>query len=275
MLHQLTPWEPLWPLIAAFALALACYLRGLGRRRTRADLPGAVVFLAGLGLMYAVLQTRIDYYAQHMFFVHRLQHLALHHLGPFLVALSGPSRILAAGAPAPVRLAGRRLADSAPAGAFYRLLQQPVIAGLLFVGLIGLWLIPAVHFDAMLSTRQYWLMNLSMAVDGLLFWWFMLDPRPPGATPVTRGLGLRILVLWAVMPPQIALGAWIALSPDTLFDVYAVCGRAWPVPPLLDQQLGGLVTWIPAAMMSVLATLVLLSFMFRHERMRDTREAYA
>ncbi|MES1945310.1 hypothetical protein PC39_14382 [Salinisphaera sp. PC39] len=269
MLSQLAPWEPLWPLIALFALALAAYLAGIARRRRARDIPSALAFLLGLGLMYAAMQTRFDYYAQFMFFMHRIQHLALHHLGPFLIALSAPSAVLAAGTPRPLRTAGRRLAASPPVRIGYRFLQQPVIAGLLFVGLIGFWLIPSVHFDAMLDARLYWIMNLSMAVDGLLFWWFMLDPRPPGTTPVTRGVGLRILVLWALMPPQIALGAWIALSPETLFDVYAVCGRAWPISPLLDQQLGGLITWIPAAMMSLLATLALLAFAFRHERERN------
>lgn len=271
MLTLLTPWEPLWPLIAVFALALACYLRGLAQRRRLADLPGALGFLLGLVAMYVVMQTRLDYYAQHMFFIHRLQHLILHHLGPFLIALAAPAPVLAAGIPARLRPLLRRFAASAPTSRLYRFLQHPVIAGVLFAGLVGLWLIPAIHFDAMLSARQYWLMNLSMAVDGLLFWWFMLDPRPPGTTPVTRGVGLRILVLWAVMPPQIAIGAWIALSPDTLFDVYAVCGRAWPISPLIDQQIGGLITWIPAAMMSVLGTLVLLAFAFRHERARSTQ----
>lgn len=269
-LDFLKPYDAQWWLIALFALALALYLRGLAHRGRVADVPGAVAFLLGLAAMYATMQTQFDYYAQYMFFIHRIQHLVLHHLGPLLIALAAPSTVLAAGTPAPLRAFGGRLVDSAPVRLIYRVLQQPVIAGILFVGLIGYWLIPSVHFDAMLSARLYWLMNLSMAVDGLLFWWFMLDPRPPGATPVTRRVGLRVLVLWAVMVPQIAIGAWIALSPDIIFDVYAVCGRAWPVSPLLDQQLGGLITWIPAAMMSVLATLILLRFSFIHERARVT-----
>jgi putative membrane protein len=267
-LAPLAPWEPLWPLIAVFALVLGLYLRGLFRRRRAWDAPGALAFIAGLAGMYVVMQTQFDYYAQYMFFIHRLQHLVLHHLGPFLIALGMPAAVLAAGAPRWLRTWLTRGAHNAVFRALYRWLQQPVIAGLLFVGLIYFWLLPAVHFDAMLSARNYWLMNLSMAADGLLFWWFMLDPRPPGATPVTRGIGLRILVLWAVMPPQIVLGAWIALSDHVIFDVYAVCGRAWPVSPLVDQQLGGLITWIPAAMMSVLATLVLLRLYFRNERCR-------
>lgn len=268
-LSFLAPYEALWWLIVLFALIAAIYIRGLVRRRRVDDIPGAVAFLIGLGAMYFVMQTRFDYYAQFMFFMHRIQHLVLHHVGPFLIALAMPSAVLSTGAPGPLRKLGRGIGESTPFRLLYRIVQQPVIAAILFAGLILLWLTPAIHFDAMLNPYLYWVMNLSMAVDGVLFWWFMLDPRRPGATPLTRSIGLRILVLWAVMPPQIAIGAYIALSPDMIYDIYKICGRAWPISPLLDQQIGGLVTWIPAAMMSALANLVLLRFAFRHERERE------
>ena len=54
------------------------------------------------------------------------------------------------------------------------------------------------------------------------------------------------------------LGAWIVFSRGMVYDVYEVCGRAWPMPPETDQLLGGLLTWIPAAMMSVLGLLVVV-----------------
>lgn len=269
MLEFFVPWEPQWWLIALFALTLAAYICGLARRRRLADLPAAIAFLVGLIAMYVVMQTRYDYYSQHMFYIHRLQHLVLHHMGPFLIALATPTAVLAAGTPAMLRRVGRWVVNTAPVKLLYYTLQQPLIAGVLFVGLIAFWLMPSIHFTAMLSARDYWLMNLSMAVDGLLFWWFMLDPRPAGTTPVTRGIGLRIFVLWAVMPPQIIMGAYIALAKHELFDVYDVCGRAWPVSPIVDQQIGGLITWIPAAMMSVIATLILIRFYFRNERARQ------
>lgn len=269
----LTPWEPLYWLIAVFALIAGLYLRGLVRRRRARDALPAVAFFLGLGSMYAVMQTHIDYYAQYMFFIHRAQHLILHHLGPFLIALSMPTAILAAGSPAWLKRGVNGLAALPPVAWAYRFVQHPVISALLFVGLIYFWLTPSIHFTAMLSARDYWLMNLSMAVDGLLFWWFMMDPRAPGATRTTYSIGLRIIVLWAVMPPQIVLGAYIALAPDAVYDVYAVCGRAFPISPIVDQQLGGLITWIPAAMMSVVATLILLRFGFRHERAPQNQPA--
>lgn len=262
----LTPWEPLYWLIALFALATWCYTCGLVRRRSRRDIVPAMSFYIGLITMYAVMQTHLDYYGHYVFFLHRLQHLILHHMGPFLIALSLPSAVLAAGAPRWLRHVWRWLTAFTPLRWAYRFIQNPVIAGLVFVGLIAFWLMPSIHFIAMLSKTDYWLMNLSMAVDGLLFWWFMLDNRKPGTTPTTYSIWLRVLVLWAVMPPQIAIGAYITLAQNTVYDVYAICGRAFPISPIVDQQIGGLITWIPAAMMSVMATLILIRFTFQHDR---------
>jgi len=242
--------------ILAFVLVLAGY--GIALLRMAPDQrPGSlriVTFTVGVLLCYGVMQTRFDYYSQYMFFVHRGQHLILHHLGPFLIALSNPLstfrfwyRLLGLGEKSWLR----------PVTWLYRALQQPVIAAVLFVGLIFFWLWPAIHFDAMLSRDLYWLMNWSMLLDGLLFWWLMFDPRSPVNT-TALGYGKRMLILALVALPQMILGASIVFSRSMVYDVYEVCGRAWPMAPETDQLLGGLLTWIPPAMMSILGILILL-----------------
>lgn len=271
----LRPWEPSLAIQLLCALAIGLYTAGLVRGARNGQREGfwkPLAFLLGVALMYFVTQTRYDYLSQHMFFIHRLQHLVLHHWGPFLIALSAPALVLGRGVPDVLRRQTARHAGFLrpmllPVRAVYRIVQQPVIATLLFVGLIFFWLMPAIHFDAMLSAKRYALMNWSMAVDGLLFWWLILNRSPQGLTP-HLSYGRRILILALIMPPQSVLGAYIALSEKDLFDVYAVCGRAWPVTPMLDQQLGGLITWIPSAMMSVVAGLILLGYMFRENRTR-------
>ena len=65
-----------------------------------------------------------------------------------------------------------------------RPLQQPLIAVVLFEGLLFLWLIPPVTFGAMFDWRLYEVMNASMVIDGLMFWFLVLDPRPYPAAPV-------------------------------------------------------------------------------------------
>jgi putative membrane protein len=262
----LTPWEFSPTVLVCCLGAAILYWRGM-RQRRRAGQSTAfwrtLSFFVGLLLIYAVMQTYFDYLSQHMFWVHRLQHLVLHHLGPFLIVLATPHEILGRGIPTRWRRQFLLpLWNSLPVRGTYRFLQNPVVAPLLFVGLIYLWLIPSVHFDAMLSETRYKLMNWSMLLDGLLFWWLIVDPRMPHEHRTLR-YPVRILILWAVMVLQIILGAYIALSDHVLYDVYNVCGRAWPISPITDQTIGGLATWIPAAMMSVIGILLVIRLWMR------------
>jgi putative membrane protein len=149
----------------------------------------------------------------------------------------------------------------------YRVVQNAFVAPVLFVGLIAFWLTPAVHFDAMLSGRLYAVMNWSMLIDGLLFWMLMLDPRTREQGALLA-LGPRVLIVLAASIPQILIGAHITFAAGDLYDVYDVCGRAWDVSARTDQRLGGLITWIPAAMMHVVGALVIISRWMHSDRGR-------
>jgi len=247
------PYEASPTIVLCCVGAAVLYWRG----RHHVTAGRATAFWIGLTLIYLALQTRFDYYAQHMFFIHRLQHLLLHHVGPFLIAWAAPAGALAAGVPKKFRrgfLLQPLVRWVAP---IYRVLQQPMFAALLFVGLIYLWLIPEIHFTAMLNVPLYNAMNWGMAIDGLLFWWMVFNRRAADSSDA-RHYGGRILLLFLIMFPQIIIGAYIALSRHELYQSYAVCGRAWPLSPITDQQLGGLITWIPPAMMSIAGALILL-----------------
>ena len=240
--------------------AALAYARGLARTPSAKRPPAgrSIAFFSGCALVYFVTQTHYDYLAQHMFFIHRLQHLVLHHLGPFLVALSLPLATLGRGMPAAALRVLRRFWHHRATRFALGLVQNAFVAPVLFVGLIFFWLTPPIHFVAMLSARWYAVMNWSMLVDGLLFWSLVLDPRAKDEGAWV-GFGARVWMLVLAMPPQIVLGAYIALGGRNLFDVYAVCGRAWDMSAATDQTIGGLITWIPAAMMHVIGALIVIS----------------
>jgi len=249
--------------IFVYILVLGLYSFGLFRMPAT-ERPGGgriVLFTLGVLLCYGVMQTQFDYYSQYMFFVHRGQHLILHHLGPILIALSNPLPVM--------QFLDRQIPKVvrpflAPVGWLYRILQQPVVASFLFFGLIYFWLWPSIHFDAMLSRDLYWVMNWSMLIDGLLFWWLIFDPRSP-FTADALGYGKRMICLAAVAVPQMILGAIIVFSRGMVYDVYEVCGRAWPMPPDTDQLIGGVLTWIPPAMMSIFGILIILRRTLRED----------
>jgi putative membrane protein len=263
------PYEFSWSEFLATGLAIVWYILGV-RRMAVAERPALarhLAFATGTGLIYAVLQTHFEYMAQHMFFLNRLQHLVMHHLGPFLIALSWPGGAICLGMPAALR---RQLAHPALRRAVY-VAQHPIIAGVLFVGIIDLWLIPSVNFRAMIDHRLYALMNWSMVIDGIFFWCLILDPRdcPPARSSVPVRLATAIVVMF----PQISLGSYLTFSTRDLYTFYDLCGRLYPsLSAIADQHIGGLFVWIPASMMSSAAFLLTLNFLRLREDARPLED---
>ena len=251
------PWEFSWPVYFGTGLALGWFVLGLVRL-TPAERPAIwrqISFILGVATVYAVLQTHIDYYAQHMFFVHRAQHYVLHHLGAFLIALGMPGRAILAGMPRFLR----PVVTSKPVRSIVDIIQHPAVAPVLFVGLIYLWLIPAFHTRVMLDARLYNLMNASMTIDGIFFWCLVLDSRPH--PPARLGFGWRAMMVIAVEPLQMALGAILSLSSSDYYPVYRICGRIWDIAGLSDQHYGGLIIWLPSTLTSLGGMICVLAAM--------------
>ncbi len=251
------PYEFSWGVFLTCAIAITLYLRGVNlvRRTTNPGPWRKAAFFVGVGLIYVSMQTWLDYAAQHMFFIHRFQHLILHHTGPFLIALSDPGEAIWQGLPSGVRprLKSRWISKLVSA------LQQPIFASLLFVGLIYLWPIPSVHFWAMLDPKLYTIMNWSVTIDGILFWALILDPRPK---PLARlSYAGRLICVVAVMFPQMLLGAFVVFAERDIYPVYNICGRILPITGLQDQTFAGLILWVPSTMMSIIGALLILNFM--------------
>ncbi|WP_127557153.1 cytochrome c oxidase assembly protein [Saccharospirillum alexandrii] len=272
----LLPYEFSWLAVVFFGGTGLLFVRGqrvLAQAGT--PLPGwrIALFWLGFVLAYSVMHTQFDYFAQFMFFIHRIQHLVLHHLAAILLMASNPWKVLSAGFPeGRTKHIVARALSSRVIQIPYRIIQFPPLAGFIFVGLIFFWLMPEVHFKAMLSQPLYLVMNWSMFLDGILFWWLILDPRSP-VRAKTLSFGKRIIVIWFVTVPQLGLGAYIVTSPANLYDIYDLCGRAWPIAPHDDQVLGGVLTWIPPGMMGVLVMVVLLRRMLHQSEQTKVRPA--
>jgi putative membrane protein len=255
LLHWFTPWEESPVLVVLIGAAAVLFSRGCAKNKL--ELSRKTAFWTGLASIYLASHTQLDYYAEHQFFIHRLQHVILHHLGPFLVALSHPLPLLASGLPEKARKFFAAAARWKPVALVARILCNPFVAVMLFTGLIGFWLLPPVHFTAMIDWRLYRLMNWSVIVSGLVFWGLVLNRRFPffmNLSPWTR-----IAMMLAVVPPQIVLGAIIFFASREVYSVYTVCGRAiGGLSAIGDQQIGGIILWIHGAMMSMAGILIVV-----------------
>ncbi len=262
------PWEFSWPIYLATALTLAWFVRGLKSlpKERHPPLWRLACFVLGVASFWIVLQTRIDYYAQHMFFVHRWAHFVLHHAGAFLIALGMSGRVLWAGLPDFLK----PVVAARPLRATLAFLQHPVMAPFLFVGLLYFWLIPQIHTRVMLDANLYELMNWTMAVNGVMFWSLILDSRPK--PPARLSHLMRAALILVIELPQMVLGAVLSLTEHDIYPVYTICGRVLDMTALNDQHYGGLIIWLPGTLTSFAAMIVVLVTMRLNEE-KTEREA--
>jgi putative membrane protein len=234
------PWQFSPAVLTAVLAAAALYAHGARRTTPPPAVGRRITFYAGLLLLYSALQTSWQYYASHMFFVLQLQHFALHDLGPALLVAVAPGAALARGWPRAARRPAqgmlRALRGALP------FLHNPCAAVVTYVGSLLIWLWPPLDFYTMVSNRLYELMSWTVLLAALPFWSLILDPRP---YPIARTRpGCRIVMLHFAMLPIVLTGVSLSLAERDWYPVYAVCGRFLPIPPVADQQLGGIVMWI-------------------------------
>ncbi|HRL21223.1 MAG TPA: cytochrome c oxidase assembly protein [Alcaligenes sp.] len=260
LMDWLTPWEFSPVLLATFLLVIVLYIRG--RRVHRPNGVRQCFFWIGLVLLYLSLHTRLDYYAERMFFIHRAQHLILHHLGPLFLMGAYPGQTLRAGLPLVWR---RRLAAwlRRPSGRRTQaVLTHPVLVAFLFVFLVLVWMLPVVQFYSMLDWRLYRLMNWSVVISGILYWNLILDRRP--SPPARLSVGGRILSPVITMVPQMIVGAVITFTEYDLYPIFDLCGRAIAgMDAVADQVMGGLIMWVLAGLVEVFGLLYALGTLMR------------
>jgi putative membrane protein len=261
------PWEFSWPIYLATGLTLGWYARGLRRVAHRQPLWRQICFIAGVLSFWIVLQTRIDYYAQHMFFVHRAAHFVLHHFGAFGIALGMGGETLYAGLPDFLK----PIVKSRAVQGTLSVLQNPVMAPFLFVGLLYFWLIPSIHTRVMLDANLYELMNWTMAINGVMFWSLVLDSR--AKPPARMSHLMRAAMILVIELPQMVLGSILSLTEHDIYPVYTICGRVLDMTALNDQHYGGLIIWLPGTVASFAAMIVVLVTMRLNEE-RAEREAH-
>jgi len=121
-----------------------------------------------------------------------------------------------------------------------RRLGSPSLAVLVGVHAVVLWLwhAPGPYAWGLASVPAYWLMQASLLGSAWLLWRAILAPAtPPGAA---------LLALVATIGQMGLLGALIAFATRPLYLVHLASTGAWGLTPLADQQLAGLLMWVPA-----------------------------
>lgn len=201
------------------------------------------------GLLIGVLSvvSPIDRLGEHHFFMHMVQHELIMVVAIPLILLGAPTTPVLRGMPRWLRVevVGRVVGQSAVRLA-WRGLTQPLVALVISQGVVVAWhLFPGWYSAAVEHDGIHYVQHFSFAFGALLFWWNIIDPAPLRAP---MGYLLRIGYIVAGTTAQSAIAAMITLADRPLYDVYLSARPIFDMTPLSDQELGGLVMWVPGQM---------------------------
>lgn len=222
-------WEPsVVAGCAALAIGYIALLRKHGLNR-------APYFLAGVLLLLLDLVSPVDTLAdRYLFSAHIVQH--------FLLALVIP----------PLFLLGTPAFDLGALSKLERILGQPPVSWLLGVGTMLVWHIPALFNAALANNGLHILQHVTFLVTGTIFWWPILGPLEERHLPMLSAVSY----LFSACICCSLLGAFLTFGPIGLYPAYLdPPTHVWGLDPKSDQQLGGMLMWVPGCFVYLSAIL--------------------
>lgn len=242
--------------IGAIALAerASPYGRRVRRRRTAA-------FILGWSVLAASLVSPLHAMGEVLFSAHMIQHELLVAVAAPLLVMSRPFVRAVWALPDRARHLVVTFSRLRSVHRTWELLCHPTIAWALHAAALWLWHLPGLYERTLGSDLAHGVQHASFLGTALLFWWSLVRVR------VRRGIG--VVSLFTTTVHTGALGALIALAPSPWYAKYGETSAAWGLTALEDQQLAGIIMWMPAALVYTAAALWLASGWLAQPRHRD------
>jgi putative membrane protein len=258
-------------LVSSLGLLLIVYAAGL-RRVWRSAGYGhgirpleALAFAIGWIAIAIALSGPVDELSDRWLAAHMVQHELLMAVAAPLIAASAPLIALLWAAPAALR---RRALDAVrrpPILAAWAILTAPMTVFLLHAIALWTWHLPALYDYAIEHEGVHLLEHACFFGSAALFWWGISHGRYG-----RLGYGAAVVYVFATALHGGLLGALLTFSPHVWYAPYLVQrSAAWT--PLEDQQLAGLLMWVPAGLVTAAGGLVLFAAWLRES---DRRSRY-
>ena len=254
-------------LLAGLLLAGWAYRRGrTGGPRRPVDTWRARCFTLALVALGLALLSPLDALSNALASAHMVQHLLLLLVAAPLLALSAPSSTILRGSPLAVRQAsGRWRRRLRLTHGNLAVLRHPAAVWLLQVGVLWFWHAAAPYDAALDNQFLHLLEHASFLVTAVLFWHVVIGVR--GAARVSGGLG--VLLVFAMAMQSVFLSVLLTFARTPWYSGYATTTASWGLDPLTDQQVAGVIMWIPAGGIYLAAALVLLVTWIRATERED------
>jgi putative membrane protein len=254
--------------MALLLLAAGLYARGIRRAWDRAGTGRGVSRLRAAAFALGWLTLAIGFLsplheaAEHSFAAHMLQHALLVVVASPLLAIGGGWTALGWSAPGLARRSARllRAAPVRPAASW---IASPTGAALCHGGALWVWHWPPLYALAVTSAPVHAAQHLVLLGTGVVFWWALLEGRRH------RGAALAWLLITTVHTA--ILGAALALAPEPLYAPYRAALPGQGMTPLEDQQLAGIIMWVPMGIAYLIGAVALVAGGLRESERRSER----
>ena len=164
----------------------------------------------------------------------------------FSARVAGHALLVLVAAPLLV-IGGRRSVARAPLGPVHLLRLLPrdrtgVLRSILFAVVFWGWHAPAAYGATFGNDALYWSMQLSLLASAVWLWSGLLSALPEARIASLAGAA-------ATMTQLGFLGALLTFAPEPLYARHVASAPTWGLSALQDQQLGGLICWVPGCVL--------------------------
>jgi putative membrane protein len=257
-------WDPV--LLLNLTVLWWLYGRGLARLWSRAGVGHGVgagrplAFLSGITVVFAALVSPLDALSGQLASAHMVQHLLLMMVAAPLFVLGAPAQTLTRGLPPPWQRAAGAWRQRLNAG-WFRVLWRPLFAWTVYAAVMWLWHLPSLYEVALRHPIVHDVQHLGFFGAAILFWRPLLDPARRRRIHPTAA----VVYLFATSLQASALGIFLGLAPQAWYSTYRGTTAAWGFTPLEDQQLAGLIMWMPACLVYALAAIAVFGIWLARE----------
>lgn len=248
-------------LTALYGIGLWRLWKRVGVGRTIA-VRQACMFAAGMFTLVIALLSPVDVFADELSWVHMIQHMLLVGVAAPLLVLGSPFLVSLWALPLAWRRGYGRIKQRVES---YRptryLLWQPLLMWSLFAFTLWIWHLPVLYEATLYNDLFHDFQHFTFVVVGCLFWRVLLDP----VSRLRLSRGVAVIYLFLTSLHATLLGVFMTLAPKVWYPYYESRAPRWKLTGMEDQQIAGLIMWMPACMVYAVAAALLLAQWVRHD----------
>jgi putative membrane protein len=234
--------------------------RGISFRR-------AACFVGALLALAVALVSPLDALSDSLFSAHMVQHMILMLAAAPLLAIGDFGQAFLWALPRTTAQAGAyRLNRSRGLSLAWRVLSGPLIAWLVFTLVLWVWHAPVLYEAALNDETLHTFEHIVFLIAAMLFWWVLFKHT----TQTHVHYGMAILYLFTTVLQTGILGALLTFASEPWYPLYEATAESWRLTAVQDQQLAGLIMWIPGGAVFTLLAIGYFAAWLRALELRST-----